>query len=61
MGNVSEQLERIYAEVADQDALLEQALTALELKAAGAGATSETWVLTLNNGTTIEKQVVVVS
>ena len=41
----------------DQDVLIAQILTALEDKAAG--GTSETWTFTMEDGTTVEKDVVV--
>lgn len=42
-----------------QESKLEELLLAINLKSAGEGATIETWELTLNDGSVIEKRVVV--
>lgn len=53
------ELDRIIDEVLDQSNLLDQAITALQGKAAGGNGTIETWTLTLEDGTEIQKQVVI--
>ena len=57
--SIRTELDRIIDEVLTQSSLLDQALTALQGKAAGGSGTVETWTLTLEDGTEIQKQVVV--
>lgn len=58
--SVRTELDRIIDEVMSQSNLLDQALLALQNKAAGGGGdTVETWTLTMEDGTEIQKQVVV--
>jgi hypothetical protein len=56
--SVQTQINRINSVVSEQDGLIQQIKTALKGKAAGGDAV-ETWIFTLDDGTTVEKAVVV--
>lgn len=56
--SVQSQIDRINNTVSEQNALIQQIKTALEGKAAG-DATVETWIFTMEDGSTVEKAVVI--
>jgi hypothetical protein len=55
--NISDKLVAINAEVGSQEDLLDQIIAALDGKAVKPPSVFETWVFTLADGSTVEKEV----